>query len=154
MVPLARGVRAFLAWQTTHPAFRVRTVRDHGRALDRENVAIARGDFGFVPVKNLQFDRFGERLAADGQRAAPDKATGVAAGLHMLPLKLENKIFVLARGAQHARRHAGGHDDAVAYGKCAGCAIHIGPAGEVASVEEGRPVLRRERNEPRDQESA
>src|SRR6185503_5566196 len=126
----------------------------HGRALDGENVAVAREGFGIVAGEDLDFDGLGERLTADGQRAAPNEEAGVAVGLDVLPLKFGDEIFVLAQGAQNASGHAGGDDNAVAHGPGAGGAVYVGPAGEIAAVKEWLPILRREQGETYQQKTA
>ena len=75
------------------------------------------------------------------QRVAPDEQAGVAAGLHVPPLQLEDEVLVRPLGAHHPGRLAGGDDDPVAHGERLGGDVDRHPAGEVLAVEERAEAL-------------
>jgi hypothetical protein len=114
----------------------MRPIGNHRRAVDREDVAVARVVLGLVTIEDLHFDRLRERSSRRGERLRPDEESGVALGPEVHPLELDDEVLVLPLGAEEARRHTCRRDHPIAHGECLGRAVDVDPAREIAAVEE------------------
>ena len=141
MVPLGRRPRPFFDRQATHPTCRMRPVGLHRGPPDSKHVAMA-GKIGLVvPVQNLHFKRSREGYADCRQCVAPDEQPGVAAGLHVPPLELEDEVFVLPRGSHHAGGLSGRDDQGIAHGERLGRDVDGHPARQILTVKERSEVV-------------
>src|SRR5258708_1998505 len=144
MVPMAVGVGAALAGEAALPAAGMGPVRPEGCAVDGEEGPLAGPEaFRIVSVQHLDFKSFGERLAADRNRAGMDEESRVSAFLHVHPVKFHNEVFVHTLGPHYAGWDTRRDHQAVAEGESVRGAVDVHPAAEVPAVEHGNEALLR-----------
>jgi hypothetical protein len=141
-VPLAAPEAAVL---DRHAALAPRVVGDDLHAAHAEELAVdvgegrylavARVELHPVELQHLDLDAVGQPvLSRPG--AAPDEDAGVAPGLDVHPLDVEDEVLVLPLRAHHADRVPGADDLAVADRPRVGAGVDVHPAGQCLSVEE------------------
>src|SRR5207245_793952 len=135
MVPLVSALAVVLGGQAASPAVGVRPIRDAGRPVNAEEVALAGGGDQALLVlvgeihEDLHLDT-ARVSGADGRdRVGPDEeaavADGARRGRHMHPVELRDKILILLHGPQIARWLAGRDDLPVPDKEGAGGAIDV-----------------------------
>ena len=143
MIPFAGRFGSALARQAALPARRMWSIRCEVRAVNRENVAIARVIFGVMTIQNLHLNRARERLSLRRYRIAPDKQSRVPTRNDVFPIQLDFKILVLLFSAHHPCRFAGAHDNSVANCEGIWCNIDWHPASQIAAIKERLPFGRK-----------
>ena len=108
---------------------------------DGAGVTVAVGvEFGPGEFEHLDFDAFGEGAAFFVFSIRPEEGAGVAAGLHVAPLDVEDEVFVLFVATHDTDFFAMADEDAVFDAPGVGRGVDVGPAGEVFAVEEADPL--------------
>src|ERR1051325_1334783 len=102
------------------------TVGYEGRSVNGEDVPLPGPEsFGIVAVQNLYLECLRKGLSPHSDSARMDEESGVAALLHMHPIKLHNEVLVHALRAEHTGGNARRNDHSIPHKEGAGSTVHV-----------------------------
>jgi hypothetical protein len=97
--------------------------------------------FLVTEIEDLDFDALCIRHARRRQAFAPDEDATVTAFLHVLPIQLDDEVFILTLCGHEPGGYAGGDDHAVTHTEGIRRYIDGTPASEVSSIEHGNKTI-------------
>src|SRR5437899_3204808 len=151
VVPLVGALAVVLGRQTAGPTVGVRPIRDTRRPPDAEEIALTGGaNLALLVIvseihQDLHLDAARVSTPDSRDRIGPNEEAAVAdrarRGWHVHPVELRDKVLVVLRGPQIARRLARCDDLPVLDIEGAGGAIDVDPTGQALAVEQRREAF-------------